>query len=242
MIPTLTFLLLRTPAVPVLGSSNMKYWPSALHSSKSLNRSFVYLLFTTLPNIPPAILSCEDWPVSRYWNSFICLLFTLKLPCILLYLASSTLEVPEHRPPLLSLKKASPWSYLYFVWIFFLYNFLLNFFLVSWSTTTLSTFPNWNTDNLSLLYNVNRNRPEFVSLYHESGGNLWQLNAGGTTGSEEFTEKSPAKELLKTLLGRLYWDNVFSLIFKLVRLKDAIQNDKNHMMSYACKTKYQYSK
>lgn len=46
-----------------------------------------------------------------------------------------------------------------------------------------------------------KERPEFVSLYHECGGNLWQVNAGGTTGSEEFTENSPAKELLKALLG-----------------------------------------
>ncbi|XP_045137769.1 ankyrin repeat and SOCS box protein 12-like [Portunus trituberculatus] len=46
-----------------------------------------------------------------------------------------------------------------------------------------------------------KERPEFVSLYHESGGNLWQLNAGGITGSEESTENSPAKEWLKALLG-----------------------------------------
>ncbi|KAK8382359.1 hypothetical protein O3P69_015353 [Scylla paramamosain] len=46
-----------------------------------------------------------------------------------------------------------------------------------------------------------KERPEFVSLYHESGGNLWQLNAGGITGSEESTENSPAKERLKALLG-----------------------------------------
>ncbi|KAG0718407.1 Ankyrin repeat and SOCS box protein 12 [Chionoecetes opilio] len=43
--------------------------------------------------------------------------------------------------------------------------------------------------------------PEFVSLYYESGGNLWQLNAGGVTSSEEFPEHSAAKELMKTLLG-----------------------------------------
>lgn len=49
---------------------------------------------------------------------------------------------------------------------------------------------------------MHRERPEFVSLYYESGGNLWQLNAGGITGSEEFTENSPAKKLLKSLLGK----------------------------------------
>lgn len=49
-----------------------------------------------------------------------------------------------------------------------------------------------------------RERPEFVSLYYESGGNLWQLNAGGNTGSEESTESSPAKEQLKALLGEYF--------------------------------------
>ncbi|XP_069991099.1 ankyrin repeat and SOCS box protein 12 [Penaeus vannamei] len=46
-----------------------------------------------------------------------------------------------------------------------------------------------------------RDYPEFVILYHEIGGNLWQLNNKGLSPIEEFPESSPAKQSITSLLG-----------------------------------------